>query len=305
MVNEPLGYCSAWSMFFTELCLRNPDIPSSTLMNYIYEHFKTMSKVEQGNYLKSVIRGYVNFIIEKINKYFSIFHSSGIITANHESKYEYQKLTEMLNILIDIEIKMATLPENVPEKTYMQETINMMDYKLEILNDKLEILNNIKYTDFGNNNKYIDFGKKKALKNEIEFLEKKKHILEKYIFNEISVPSQDSIHTDIAKNNLCPEGKEINPKTGRCIKIKTDKTDKTKTQKEKKEDKVHKLCPEGKEVNPKTGRCIKIKTDKTDKTKTQKEKKNKLCPEGKEINPKTGRCIKIKTDKAKTLKNKK
>jgi hypothetical protein len=30
---------------------------------------------------------------------------------------------------------------------------------------------------------------------------------------------------------LCPEGKEINPKTGRCIKIKTDKA---KTLKNKK-----------------------------------------------------------------------
>ena len=33
---EPLGYCAAWSMFFTELCLKNPEIPSSFLMNYIF-----------------------------------------------------------------------------------------------------------------------------------------------------------------------------------------------------------------------------------------------------------------------------
>jgi len=40
----------------------------------------------------------------------------------------------------------------------------------------------------------------------------------------------------------CPPGKELNPKTGRCIKIKS----------------LKKECLPGKEINPKTGRCIKI-----------------------------------------------
>ena len=46
-------------------------------------------------------------------------------------------------------------------------------------------------------------------------------------------------------NKKCPEGKVINPKTGRCVKVKVVSV---------------KKCPAGKEVNPKTGRCIKIKT---------------------------------------------
>jgi len=85
------------------------------------------------------------------------------------------------------------------------------------------------------------------------------------------------------KENVCPEGKILNPKTGRCI------IDKTK-----------KVCPEGKILNPKTGRCI---IDKTKKVcpegkilnpKTGRciiDKKKKVCPEGKILNPKTGRCI--------------
>jgi len=73
------------------------------------------------------------------------------------------------------------------------------------------------------------------------------------------------------KPKECPPGKEINPKTGRCVKIKEVK---------------QKECPPGKEINPKTGRCVKIK-----------EVKQKECPPGKEINPKTGRCIKIKEKK--------
>jgi len=56
---EPLGYCAAWSMFFTELCLKNPEIPSSTLMNYIFEILRdNMSYAEKMDYLKRVIRGY-------------------------------------------------------------------------------------------------------------------------------------------------------------------------------------------------------------------------------------------------------
>jgi len=58
----------------------------------------------------------------------------------------------------------------------------------------------------------------------------------------------------------CPEGKVLNPLTGRCIKIKADKIEKKK-----------KECPEGKVLKPLTGRCIKIKVDK----KGKKEKKDK------------------------------
>jgi len=46
----------------------------------------------------------------------------------------------------------------------------------------------------------------------------------------------------------CPEGKVLNPKTGRCIKIKADKP----------------ACPPGKERNEKTGRCVKVKNRKND-----------------------------------------
>jgi DNA polymerase/3'-5' exonuclease PolX len=54
-----------------------------------------------------------------------------------------------------------------------------------------------------------------------------------------------------------------------------------------------KVCPEGKEINPKTGRCIKkCATNEVRNMDTGKCKKT--CPEGKEINPKTGRCVNMK-----------
>jgi len=82
-----------------------------------------------------------------------------------------------------------------------------------------------------------------------------------------SPPSPKPPKTE-TKPKECPAGKELNPKTNRCITIKK---------------KIKKECPAGKELNPKTNRCITIK-----------KKIKKECPPGKEINPKTNRCRKIK-----------
>jgi hypothetical protein len=66
--------------------------------------------------------------------------------------------------------------------------------------------------------------------------------------------------------------------------------------------KPEKICPEGKILNPITGRCIKPRTEKTQlKTSPRKkvnkcdEKKLQACKEkNKTCNPITGRCIKIR-----------
>uniref|UniRef100_A0A6C0CEU9 Uncharacterized protein n=1 Tax=viral metagenome TaxID=1070528 RepID=A0A6C0CEU9_9ZZZZ len=100
------------------------------------------------------------------------------------------------------------------------------------------------------------------------------------------------VKTDIKKPKECPDGKVLNPLTGRCIKIKSVvKNDDKKTDKKPKE------CPDGKVLNPLTGRCIKIKT-----VVKKDDKKPKECPEGKVLNPLTGRCIKIKTVVKKDVK---
>jgi hypothetical protein len=66
-------------------------------------------------------------------------------------------------------------------------------------------------------------------------------------------------------------------------------------------EKPEKVCPPGKILNPKTGRCINKPKEKThkkpgrpkkfDKPEEPKEKSEKECPPGKIVNPKTGRCI--------------
>lgn len=83
-------------------------------------------------------------------------------------------------------------------------------------------------------------------------------------------PDEDFVLADPAP---CPPGKEINPKTGRCIKSKVLK-DRTGP------------CPPGKERNLVTGRCIKIKA-----INIKNGNISEPCPIGKERNPKTLRCI--------------
>ena len=88
-------------------------------------------------------------------------------------------------------------------------------------------------------------------------------------------PAKPTVN-EVKPEKECPEGKEINPVTKRCVKIcdkdkirnpETGKCEKIKTEKE---------CPEGKEINPKTGRCV-----------------NK-CKEGEVRDAATGKCVKIK-----------
>jgi hypothetical protein len=66
---EPGGYCAAWSMFFAELCLKNPEISSNQVYKAIMD--KTELYEQKNDYLRNVIRGYTCFINNKIAKHFS------------------------------------------------------------------------------------------------------------------------------------------------------------------------------------------------------------------------------------------
>ena len=143
------------------------------------------------------------------------------------------------------------------------------------------------------------------------------------------------------KVKKCPEGKVLNPRTGRCIKdqgktkvVGDDKKKDIETKAKVVPDAHAKVvvpdtkvapqpkkCPEGKVLNPRTGRCIKDKAkakvvvdDKKKDTETKAKvvpdahakvvvpntkvaPKPKKCPEGKVLNPRTGRCIKDKSKK--------
>ena len=66
---EPSGYCMLWSMFFTELCLKNPERSSRDVYESIMEKVELYDDKE--TYLRNIMRGYTFFINSKITKHFS------------------------------------------------------------------------------------------------------------------------------------------------------------------------------------------------------------------------------------------
>jgi hypothetical protein len=66
---ESAGYCAAWSMFFTELCLKNPEMTSSQIITSVFS--TAQDKLSTEDHFRHIIRGYSTFINEKISTYFS------------------------------------------------------------------------------------------------------------------------------------------------------------------------------------------------------------------------------------------
>ena len=302
------GYCAAWSMFFVEMCLKNPKFSSKELLEILDQHFKqkkvAIGQAQVNDYLRKVIRGYVNFINEKLLKYFSIIYGEDITVENLitiiklNDRVKIKKLNKIIDELIELDHSEFGLTLTAYEKIMKN---NNADIKAN--NKKLKLEQRVAmmhlYTEYGKSLllkkdqtqtqiedqrlKYDGF-KVSSASSEAEAEEEE---LEEGEEREVKKIIEKAIEKDSLKHpqiKVCPPGKELNPKTGRCINIKT------KTQKIKAE----KTCPPGKELNPLTGRCINIKT------KTQKNikiKAVKTCPPGKELNPLTGRCINTKKNK--------
>jgi hypothetical protein len=110
----------------------------------------------------------------------------------------------------------------------------------------------------------------------------------------------------------CPAGKELNPKTKRCVNLcppgkKRNAAFKCVADKAAAAAApagVVKTCPAGKELNPKTKRCVNLcppgkKRNAAFKCVADKAAAAapvglaKTCPAGKELNPKTKRCVKV------------
>ena len=218
------GYCAAWSMFFTELVLKNPTIPSNDLLNIIMNKFdKDIEK--QRTYLRKIIIGYVNLIYNKIEKYF--YFITGV-------KDTVENINKM--------IKAGQIDHFIANYN-------------TIINIQTELFNNSSLTKKG----YVEILKKRKLntKNpddkleidrEIYFLEQMDQISaspvsSKLKSHNISSSSKSSkSKTKKGKNNKtrkiinCPQGSQLNEDTGRCNKIK-----------------VYPVCPPTR--NPITNRC--------------------------------------------------
>jgi hypothetical protein len=109
---EPPGYCAAWSIFFAELCLKNPELSSSELLDNVYNYLTT--KESGPDYLKRIIRGYSGFIVQTVDVYLSIFFKQKItvsqLIANQQTTQNLTVLN-VLNVLVDLEVYISMNPD--------------------------------------------------------------------------------------------------------------------------------------------------------------------------------------------------
>lgn len=117
--SEAEGYCLAWSMFFTEIVLKNPTISSRQLYNVIYSKFE---QTESANctYFKNVIRGYVHFIYSKIEDWMSIIFDQHLLSEEYLHMYAISSnrkiIIRKLNEILKIEYQAINNPEfNIQE----------------------------------------------------------------------------------------------------------------------------------------------------------------------------------------------
>lgn len=313
------GYCAAWSMFFTEVALKNPTIPSNELLNIIFNKLDTIgNKEKQSDYLRKIIIGYINLINDKIEKYFSFITGTKMSLENITEILKKEKRVSLLKeyiTILDIEIQLLNNP-NLTKEQYLnnlreQERNTIFPVELEKIRHKINtlermdvLLNPSPVSDKSMSVKSKTKSKspspknvtvrKKRVKNQPVELEE--IVVEEKIEKPISSPKQ------LELEQISPQLEDVwfPPKAL------TPRKDETPIELESLSSIssfiITPNCPEGKVFDSQKGRCVKIK-NKTPKTSPKiiqktspkaKTKKLKPCPEGEERNPETGRCKKIK-----------
>jgi len=116
--NEGGGYCLAWSMFFAELVLNNPEVPSPELLEMVMQHVTDKGGKK---YLVNVIKGYAHHISEKLEKYYSLlFGKSDVYKQIIDGDAEMLvKSRIQIKYIVDMEMKASIVP-NFNAATEMQ-----------------------------------------------------------------------------------------------------------------------------------------------------------------------------------------
>ena len=112
---ESKGYCLAWSLFMTELALRNPEIPSRVLIDNIMDHIETKNG---GEYLRKVIQGYVILIYDKIDRYYSAMVGSPLTPDVLAEVAGNVPMKEWVGVLVKVEMELMNDPK-ISTKKYI------------------------------------------------------------------------------------------------------------------------------------------------------------------------------------------
>jgi hypothetical protein len=222
--NEPGGYCLVWSMFFAELCLKNPDKTSDELLRYV---FKTMPKNDDTNDdLRRICQGYVHIIYDKINKYVSQ-HFPDIKLNKGMTRDDLALVIVKLDELLDIS-------GDNPNKTRLSDVFRKADLFSDIsdISDKNITFRKKKVVNISDiSDKNITVRKKKVV-NISDISDKNITFRKKNFVNNQSIPiimkqsknPKCNLDTHEYDENgvcrkKCPDGSTRHPTTKRCRKI--------------------------------------------------------------------------------------
>jgi hypothetical protein len=112
--SKEMGYCEAWSLFFMELSLCNPEISSRNLQEIMYAKFKEDNVL--GNYFLDVIRGYTRMINAKVLKYMEILFNKPLTVTDinnfdpDEKNDIWFQLKKDITLLADTEMDLINNP---------------------------------------------------------------------------------------------------------------------------------------------------------------------------------------------------
>jgi hypothetical protein len=286
------GYCAAWSMFFTELSLKNPNYSSNELINIVYDKLDQLSIKDRNNYLRKVIVGYVNLINNKIDKYFSIVFGRHISPASIKKIIkEKQNINFMTSMTAILEIENAFL--NDPTQT-KEDYLDYLQIKIRTTTDNFEKNKLIKQEQILNN---IDEllnpspitgqskspSKKSSISVKVSLKDNKPESPSKKSSSSVKVSLKDNKPESPSKKNISQKSRSNEEKT-RC------------------ENKKLKPCSDTQIRNPKTCRCNKIKVNNIRKRKICEPDKLAVCTNNRVRNPVTCRCNKIKENKTRKRK---
>ena len=180
---EPGGYCVAWSMFFAEMCLKNPEIPSAQIYKAILDE-----REKQGgdvDYFKKIIRGYTCFINNKMAKYFTEILGSEATSAKLNDYHKQKKETSIqapemtnflykLNFLINEEANPNSptdiktnkmLKDTLKKYTTFKKTVRKSTSSSDLSLEKKESRRNMKQLQGDYNTKLLEFIDRRTAKD--------------------------------------------------------------------------------------------------------------------------------------------
>lgn len=121
------GYCVAWSLFFTELSLCNPGIPSREIHQRIHMLFDDKDDATMGNYFLDMIRGYTRIINEKIARIFTLlFDKKYTVKDIYESENIWETFKDEISLYAEVEMELLNNP-HISTEEYIRELSNQLE----------------------------------------------------------------------------------------------------------------------------------------------------------------------------------